>query len=249
MMAVHKSKNPNNTIARIVGALFLFSNFTFILGAIVILEPIMGAPEYLTLAAASRNQVISGAFLEILNAVAYIFIAVLMYSVFKQRFAGMAMAYIAFRIIEFVMQTSSSLSAMSLVTLSEEFVAAEAPAAAAFQAAGTILLAERYWAFQMVSFSLVAGAVMLYTMLYQSKLIPRFISIWGLLGAVTVVTSTLLDIYAWPIGIGLGLVLGLPMLLNELFLGGWLIIKGFNSAADLTEPAQTEMRKVKLANL
>ncbi len=68
-------------------------------------------------------------------------------------------------------------------------------------------------------------------MLYRSRLIPRFISVWGLLGAVTVLTSTLLNMFAISISPTIELVIGLPMLLNELFLGVWLIVKGFNPAA------------------
>jgi hypothetical protein len=220
--------NVNGNTARIVGALFLFSNVTFILGAFVFVEPILSAPDYLTLVSANRTQVILGALLELINGVAYLGIAVLMFPILKPRFQSMALGYVGFRIIEFVMQTLSDLSPLSLVTLSEEFVRAGAPGASSFQTLGTLLLAERYWAFQMVSITLGLGALMLYYMLYRSRLIPRFISVWGLIGATTVLTTTMLDIFALSVSPGIGLVLGLPMLLNELFLGVWLIIRGFN---------------------
>ena len=129
------------------------------------------------------------------------------------------------------MQTLSDLSPLALVTMSEAFVSAGAPDASSFQALGTLLLAERYWAFQMVSIFLGLGALLFYTMLYRSKLIPRFISVWGLIGALTVLTTTLLDVFAISVPTAMGVVLGLPMLLNELFLGVWLIVKGFNSSA------------------
>jgi hypothetical protein len=217
--------------ARIVGALFLFSNVTFLLGAFVFVEPILGAPDYLTLAAANRSQVIFGALLELANAVAYLAIAALIFAILRRRFPSMAIGYVGFRIIEFVMQSLSDLGPLALVTLSEEFVRAGAADASSFQVAGTLLLAQRSWAFQMVSITLALGALLLYTMLYRTKLIPRFISVWGLIGAVTVLTTTMLDIFALSVSPAIGLVLGLPMLLNELFLGVWLIIKGFNPSA------------------
>jgi hypothetical protein len=82
---------------------------------------------------------------------------------------------------------------------------------------------------QMVTISLVLGALVFYTMLHQSRLIPRFISIWGAIGALGVVATALLEIF----GISPGVLefLGLLMLANELFLGGWLIVKGFNPSA------------------
>jgi len=229
--------NTTRKTARIVGALFLFSNVTFLLGAFVFVEPILSAPDYLTLVSANRTQVILGVLLELINGVAYLGIAVLMFPILKQRFQSMALGYVGFRIIEFVMQTLSDLSPLSLVTLSEEFVRAAAPEAP-FQTVGTLLLAERYWAFQMVSITLGLGALMLYSMFYRSKLIPRFISVWGLIGAITVLTTTMLDIFALSVSPGIGLVLGLPMLLNELFLAVWLIVKGFNPSASASGSAE-----------
>ena len=225
--------NANRKTARIVGALFLISNVVFILGAVVFVEPILGAPDYLTLVSANRAQVILGVLLELINGVAYLGIGVLMFPILKQRFESMALGYVGFRIIEFVMQTLSDLSPLSLLTLSEEFVRAGAPAASSFQALGTLLLAERSWAFQMVSITFGLGALLFYTMLYQSKLVPRFISIWGLIGAAVVLANTMLDMFSLTVPN-----LGVLMLLNELFLGVCIIVKGSNPSTLASESAK-----------
>jgi hypothetical protein len=230
--------NTRNGTARSVGAFFLFSNVTFILGALVLVEPILGAPDYLTLVSENRTTVILGVLLELANSVAYLGIAALMFAVLRRRFESGAIGYVGFRVIEFVMQALSSLGALSLVTLSEGFVGAGTAEASAFEAAGTVLLAQRYWAFQMVSLTLPLGVLLLYPMLYRSKLIPRFISVWGVIGALTVLTTTMLDIFALEVGPVIGLILGLPMLSNELFLGVWLIAKGFSPSAVLSGSAQ-----------
>lgn len=214
-----------------MGILFLLSNVTFLLGAFVFVEPIIAAPDYLTLVSANKTQIVLGTLLEIVNGIAYIGIAVLVFPILRSHFKSMALWYVCFRIIEFVMQTLSDLSPLSLLKLSEEFVRAGAPASSSFEVLGTLLLAERYWAFQMVTFALVLGALVFYYMLYRSRLIPRFISIWGLFGALTVLTTTMLDIFAISVPSAVGVVLGIPMLLNELFLGVWLIVKGLNPSA------------------
>jgi hypothetical protein len=219
----------NNRTARTVGALFLASNVTFLLGAFIFVEPILGAPDYLTLISARRAQVVLGALLEFSNAIAYLGIAVLMYPILKVRFQSLALGYVAFRIIEFVMQTLSDISPLTLVTISEEFVIEGAPQTSSYHALGRLVIAQRYWAFQMVTISLVLGALIFYYMLYRSKLIPRFISVWGLLGAVSVLIIFMFDMFGVDPG-ALG-VLSLLMLSNELFLGGWLIVRGFNSSA------------------
>lgn len=217
--------NATRKIAMLVGALFLASNVTFLLGAFVMVEPILGAADYLTLASAQSTRLVTGALLEFVNGVFYVGIAVLMYRILKSRFPILALWYVCFRLFEFVMQTLSDLGALSVLSLSQEFVTIGA-SEGSYLAAGSLLLAGRAWAFQMVTVALVLGALAFYSMLYQSSLIPRFISVWGLVGAIAVLTTALLEMF----GVSPGPLefLGLLMLANELFLGGWLIVKGFN---------------------
>jgi hypothetical protein len=141
----------------------------------------------------------------------------------------MAVWYVAFRVIEFVMQSISSLSPMVLVSLSERAVSTGATGSEAMQAAGLLLIEGRAWAFQMVTVSLILGAAVFYTMLYKSRIVPRFISVWGWVAAFFVIVTALMDMFG--ISPGIFEFLGLFMLLNELFLGGWLIVKGFDSVA------------------
>lgn len=218
--------STSRKIAILVGALFLTSNVTFILGAVVFIEPFLSAPDYLMLVSANRTQVVLGVFLELINGMAYLGIAVLMFPILKHRFESMALGYVGIRILEFVMQILSDLSPLSLVSLSEEFVKAGSPAASSFHTLGTVLLGERYWAFQMVSLTFGLSAVMFYSMLYRVKLIPSFISIWGLIGAAVVLVNLIFDMFGIRI-----INLGLLMLANELFLGVWLIVKGFDPSA------------------
>ncbi len=215
--------------ATIVGALYLICNITFLVGAAGFVEPTLSAPDYLSLIASNRTQVILGVLLELMNGVAYIGIAVLMFPILRKRFESLALAYVGFRFVEFVMQIASDLSPLALLNLSEAFAAAGAPEVSAFQTLGASLLADRYWAFQMISITFGLGGLLFYTMLYQLRLVPQFISIWGLIGAIFVLISapaTMFEIDASSLGI--------LMLLNELFLGGWLIVRGFN------QPQQNE---------
>jgi hypothetical protein len=228
--------NTSRKTASFVGVLFLASNVTFILGAVVFIEAILNASDYLNIVSRNGTQLNLGVLLELINGIAYVGIAVLMFPLLKKRYESMALGYVGFRIIEFVMQVLASISLLSLLTLSNEFVRAEALQASYYQVLGELLLTGRYWAFQMVSITFGLGALLFYSMLYQSKLIPRFISVWGFVGAVMVLANTLFDMF----GLNLGYLgnLGLIMLLNELFLGVWLIVKGFDSSAIALEAAR-----------
>lgn len=221
--------------ARIVGVLFLTVNVAFLVG-VMILESVLGPTDYLATMSAKRTQVVLGVFFEIINAIAYVGIAVLMFPVLKGRFESMALGFIGFRVLEFGMQTLADIRALSLVTISEELVGASAAEASSIQTLGTLLLADRYWAFQMVSITFVLGALLFYIMLYQSRLVPRFISIWGFLGAIIVLVNAVLDMLGFTPGN-----LGIVMLLNELFLGVWLIVKGFNPPLTDAGPTDTDI--------
>ena len=83
------------------------------------------------------------------------------------------------------------------------------------------------------------GAVLLCIMLLRTRLVPGFIAIWGLIAAALVLINTIFGWFMPDLGATLGMITGLPMLLNELFLGVWLIVKGFNPSAVASLSAQT----------
>jgi len=73
------------------------------------------------------------------------------------------------------------------------------------------------------------AALLFFYLLYQSKLVPRYISVWGLISVALVFTWNLLELFG--IRISAGMIFLLSMILNEIFLAIWLIVKGFNSSA------------------
>ncbi len=224
--------------ATLVGSAFLFSNITFILGAIVMVESILGSPDYLSLISASRAQVMLGVLLSFANGLAYVGIAALLFPILRQRFESLALAYVGFRVVEFITQILADVSPLALLTLAGEKGMAGAVANSSLQGLGALLLAERFWAFQMLNLIFSLSALLLYAMLLRSRLIPGFISIWGLIAATLVLLNTVLGWFSPDLGESLGMITGLPMLLNEVFLGIWLIVRGFNPSATAIEPAR-----------
>lgn len=67
------------------------------------------------------------------------------------------------------------------------------------------------------------GGLLFCSLLYQSKLVPRFISVWGFIGYLVFITGTVLELY----GHNLGVALSIPGGLFEISLSIWLIVKGF----------------------
>lgn len=219
--------------ATLVGLAYLFSNVTFILGAIVMVESVLSSPDYLSLIPANRAQVVLGVLLSFANGLAYVGIAALLFPILRLRFESLALAYVAFRVVEFITQILADVSPLALLTL-----VGNADQTGTVQGLGALLLAGRFWAFQMLNLIFSLGALLLYAMLLRSRLIPRFLSIWGFIAAALVLLNTVLGWFRPDLGESLGMVTGLPMLLNEISLGIWLIVRGFNPPATTIEPAR-----------
>ncbi|MBE9489666.1 MAG: DUF4386 domain-containing protein [Bacteroidetes bacterium] len=218
---------------RIVGILFLTLMVAYIIGAFLI-DPILSSPNYLVEASKNKNNLLIGVLFETINGVAYLGIAVLLYPILKKFSESLALLYIGFRIIEFAMQMISDMSPLLLISLSQDFIVSKIQGTSSFESLGSILLELRFWANQMVFITYSLGAIIFYYSTYQLKLIPRFLSIWGLIGAPLVLVNVFFDSWEISIGIDLGIVMGL----NEIVLGIWLVVKGFNTLQKQVRPSQ-----------
>jgi hypothetical protein len=168
-------------------------------------------------------------FLEILNALAVVGIAILMFAVIRQENESMAAGYLGFRIIEAVFCSFIVIAPLSVIALSQDFAIPGNPGAVGLDALRTLAGAMRSavvdWLIP-IFFSL--GALLLYSFLYHSKRLPRFISVWGLIAAGLIVVMIVLLFLNLEMSLGLNLVFAMPIILNEVFMGIWLIVKGFN---------------------
>ncbi len=224
--------NSTKKTARIVGVLFIIATVAGALSAIVLLEPILTAPDYLIKVSENKNKVIIGALLDLIGAGAFVGVAVMIFPIFKKYNINIALGYVVARSFEAVPFVVSNIILLSLLTLSQEYVQAGVPDASYFQTLGAVLLAVYDWAFLLgpMIFASLAALPFNY-LLYKSKLIPRFISIWGLIGATLFLAASLSGMFGLGRFSMLSTILILPHALNEMFLAIWLIVKGFNSSA------------------
>jgi hypothetical protein len=222
----------NRKTAILVGVLFITA---MVAGGLrfFLLDPILDAPDYLINVSANENRVIIGALSFFVLAVALASIAIVIYPILRKQNEALALGYVGARIVEGVLFIVAILTILALLTLSQEFVKAGAPDASYYQTLGDLLLAVRYYAYNVLwPITLGLGALMFYFLLYQSKLVPRWLSVWGLIGAPLFPVSWL-SLFGSTIS---GPFL-LPLVVNELVLAVWLIVKGFNSSAIASESA------------
>jgi hypothetical protein len=211
--------------------------FVGFLGGEVAGEPI---PDYLANVSANEAQVVIGMLIELIWALAVVGILVNLFPTLKKHNEVSALGFSALRFIEAISTIVGSIILLTLLTLSQEFVKAGVPDASYFQTTGDLLLAARDWAF-LIGSGLVwsLSALVLNYVLYQSKLIPRWLSGWGLVGAI------LSFAYYSPefFGIESIEILWLPIAVQEMVFAVWLIAKGFNPSAIAFESAETDMNE------
>lgn len=196
-------------------------------------QPALGDPDPLTATADARTTVTLGVLIEYLSLLAIPLVAVALYPVLRRVSVTLAVGYVAFRVLEAAIFYHQEASRILVLELSAEQAAA--PVADTGQLDLLVRTQNAGEAWSGVSSSLyniafVIGMLMLNWMLWSSRLVPRWISGWGLVSAVVhgavavfVLFGTLPDVVA--------LALVAPLGIQEMVLALWLILKGFNHAA------------------
>lgn len=221
--------------ARIVGLLFLLLLITGISG--IILRDL--SPSLKDVFENSTQIKISILFDLIASTVA-VGIAVLLFPILKKFNYNIALWYFGFSIVGFATIVVSNVSVFSLLTLSEEYVKLGSPDTDYFQTLGVLKLGEYFGAHFMGLIIHTFGASMFYYLLFQSKLLPRFLSVWGLIAITLVLSATLLQIFDRSVR----MILYLPNGLLQILIGIWLIVKGFNSSAIVSQSKKTELDRI-----
>jgi len=225
--------NTSRKTAILVGALFIIGTLAGIL-SVVVTTPIFEASDLLTKVAANENQMALGALLVLVMGFALAVVPVLMYPIAKRHNETLALGYVVFRGgLETVTYLGWAISSLLLVPLSQAYVQAEASDASYFQALGALFLKAGEISGTLTAIVFPLGALMFYYLLYQSELIPRWISVWGVIGVTLHLVGTgLFGMFGLTdLPMILQLVAVLPILVQEIVMAVWLIAKGFNPAA------------------
>jgi len=229
--------DSNRKTAIIVGALIITALVSTALSG-VFTGPV-DDPDYLTAVSANENRFLLGVLFQLILTASVVAIPIVMFPIFKKHSESLALGYVVARIFEGFFDIVIAMSLLLLLTLSREFVEAGASAAPYFRTSGTLLLAVRDWSSVVENFPFCLGALIFYYLLYRLILVPRWLSVWGFLGAALFLATVPFRMFGLlpP----LALVLAVPLILNELVLAIWLIVKGFNSSAIAFESAKTDL--------
>lgn len=227
-----------------VGLLFLTA---LILNPIAteILDPILNTPDYLDKAYTGRNLVITGNLLNLICAIAMIFIPISLFPVARKNNESLASSYIVFRALEGMLFIYIAIKSLSFISLSKVYTTEAAQNASYLQSLGNSIHSEIYWATIIYIIIYTLGGVTFYYLLYKSKLVPRFLSIWGLMAVVLLFVGAILGLFSLGIFNRLPLMKAMvyfapPIAINEFVLALWLIIKGYNLPAINSDASKTD---------
>ncbi len=227
--------------ARITGILFILGTVP-VMAAMALWGQSVSSPDYLSLMAAHSNEVLLLALSVIVMGLACAGIGISMYPILKPHDETLALGVMAFRVMEGTLSVASAVSLAVLLALSQEFVKAGSPADSFFQPAAAVIKSVREWMSNGFGlFPWCAGAAIYYTVFYRTRLLPRWLSVWGLLGLLLMLVGAfsgmfgLIGAFSQP-----QMLLMFPIMLQEMALAVWLIVKGFNPSAIASQSAKTE---------
>ena len=196
-------------------------------------QPILGSPDYLTRISANEPKVLAAALLVFVMGWAGPGTRISIYPILRRHNEGIALGAAGFRIIEGVFDGIGVVLILLLASLSREFIKAGPTDLAQFQNLGALLSEGRTWAIDVAALpAWCIGAYLYYALFYRTRLVPRWLSVWGLVGITLTSAASILVLSRQIAPLStVQLLMNLPIAPQEIVLAIWLIVKGFNPSA------------------
>lgn len=231
------SMTSTRRIAFIAGVLYLVT-FIASIPAVMLLSPVLDQASYIV-SSGSDTRVLFGTLLDVVNALACIGTAVVLFPVVKRQNESLALGFVTSRVLEAAVILIGVVSLLAVVTLRQDVGTAAGADTASLVTTGRALVAVRDWTLLLGPGLMAAvNATLLGTLMYRSGLVPRFIPTMGLIGAPILVASCLGTLFGlWDQFSPVALLLVLPVAAWELSLGTYLTVRGFRPSPILTPSA------------
>jgi hypothetical protein len=233
-VAAAAARVPMTATRRIslTAGIFLVITFVTSIPAVVLYNPVLKDSNYI-LGAGADARLSFGALLEIILVIANIGTAVVLFPILKRQSEGLALGYVACRIVESTIIAVGIVSVLSVITLRKDFAGVAGTDHATLVATGKSLVAIHDATF-LLGPAFCAGignGILLGYLMYRSGLVPRGMAMLGLIGGpLAVITATAVLFGAYKQTSGWSLLLTLPEIAWEASLGSYLIVKGFKPA-------------------
>lgn len=228
---------------RIVGMLFVVATAGSI-AASTVQGSILDGPGYLSELASHQDRLIGAALVFMVAAMSALGTALLLFPVLAERAEGLSIGYVAMRTFENVFYVGGVVAMLSMLTLAEGDAIAVDPTNG--RMVGAALLALQHWSVSigtLLFFGL--GAWTLNHLLYRFRMVPRWLSGWGIAGAILVITYGLIVVLGGDVGMGSPwMLLAMPIAFQEMVFAGWLITRGLADGSPRVESDTRELTAV-----
>ena len=226
------SRNNFRATARIVGVLYL-AGMVVGIGGDLLIQSILGAPDHLSTIATSSTLLAMGAVLWLSTVAGDAAHGILMFPVLKPHSERAAVGYLGARIIDATFIAVMALLILIQIPVGIEYLNAGSSDTSYLQALSAVLTQANLYAYEFAMITVGVAGLILSFMFYRTQLVPRFLAIWGLIGYAILLLGSVLQV----LGLNLNSIHAIPGGLWELFIGVWLIAKGFSASSQLpSEP-------------
>ena len=233
--------DSNRRIALTAGVIFIIAGVAGL--AAPALLPGLKTADYLTKVSGNANAVNLAALLYLIAAFTSVGIAVALYPILKTVNEGLAVGSVVFRTLEAAMYLVAVVSLLSLLSVSQQFANAGAADRVSLQTIADSLRGVRDHATLAGVFAYSLGAGLYYYVFFQARLIPRWLSGWGIIGIVLIGLACVLALLTDRDITGYVLLI-LPIAVQEYVLAVWLIVKGFSASSLQAIPAPKDSLRV-----
>jgi Domain of unknown function (DUF4386) len=221
--------------AIIVGVLYIVATVAGVL-SVAPSSSLLSGSDMLAKIAAHEGQLVFAISMVFIMSVAVAGVAFMIYPLLKQdsktlNQKGLAVWYLGTRLTEGSLFLVGILAMLALLSLSREFVSAGSPEASHLQSSAVVWMDASNFAAMLGQSVFCIGAAMLYWLLYQSKRIPRWLSVWGFIAAPLMLAAGFLVLIDGDPNSTVSTVLYAPMAVQEMVLALWLIFKGYSPSA------------------
>jgi hypothetical protein len=219
-------------VARIVGVLYIIGTVAGIM-SVGFAGSLLEAPDYLAKISANESQFVIGALCVLVMGLALAMVPVMMFPILKKQNEHLALGYVIFRgALEAITDVAIVVVWLSLMTASREYLKAGTSDPSYFQTIGTLLQGTGDGIGMVATIIFSLGALMFYYLLYQTKLVPRWLSGWGLITAIPYLTAGVLQMFTViEVNSTAESILMIPLGIQEMVMAVWLVVRGFNSSA------------------
>jgi len=224
--------NPDKTTSRVLGAAFLLQATTAIVSYSILMRALVvpgNISESMVKIANNISAMRAYILGEMITALGIIFLGAILFLTLRKQNEKIALVALGFYILEAALLAASTIAAFSLLGTSQEYVTAGHPGF--LQAMGNLALESMNFGFTLHMLAFCVGAVLFYYLFYKSEIIPRALSLWGLIAVFPCLIGTVLAMFGYQVPFAVYL----PYAPFEFAIGVWILVKGINDVSEIKQ--------------